>query len=81
MLSLYIPGSDFCNLFSLTRLQAVTRLHRAGLTPEVRTELAVNFQLTGMHCRVLSQDPLPGAHVAPDTRVILTVYMPVGTCE
>jgi len=69
------------DLFSLTRLQAVTQLEGAGLTPVVRTELAVNFKLTGMHCRVIAQRPLPGAQLAVGTPVHITVYMPVGTCE
>lgn len=68
------------DLFSRTRQEAVNTLQRAGLTPEVETELAFNFKLTGMHCRVLAQDPLPGARVAPGTPVTVTVYMPVGTC-
>ena len=69
------------DLFSLIRQEASNRLHQSGLTPEVREELRYNFKLNGMHCRVLAQNPLPGARVAPGTRVTITVYVPVGTCE
>lgn len=69
------------DLYSLTQQEAVARLKRAGLRSEVKHELEFDFNLTGMHCRVLAQSPLPGNRVAADTRVVLTVYMPVGTCE
>jgi len=68
------------DLYGLTQQEAVARLKQAGLTPEVKNELSFDFKLYGMHCRVLAQSPLPGNRVAAGTRVVVTVYVPVGTC-
>jgi hypothetical protein len=73
-----IPLPD---LFGLTRKEAIAKLEGAGLVPVVETELSFDFKLNGMHCRVLGQTPLPGRRVAAGTKVIITVYMPVGTCQ
>jgi hypothetical protein len=73
-----IPVPD---LFGMTRKEAIAKLEGAGLIPAVETELSFDFKLNGMHCRVLGQTPLPGRRVAAGTKVLFTVYMPVGTCQ
>ncbi len=81
----YDPGQPgpirIPDLFSLTQQEAVAKLKHAGLVPVVRTQLEFDFKMTGMHCRVFAQSPFPGKRVAAGTRVVITVYMPVGTCE
>jgi hypothetical protein len=68
------------DLFSVGKNEAMAKLKQAGLVPVLESETTFDFKMSGMHCRVISQSPFPGRRVAAGTRVILTIYIPVGTC-
>lgn len=80
-----VPNADnrveVPDLYSMKKQEALSLLEQTGLIPLVKKKTSMNFDLTGMDCRILSQTPLPGQQVMRGTQITIYIYVPVGSCE